>query len=84
MDTDGKVAQLEALLRQGVTKKQLVASGFAESTVRKALKRLEKKGEPVPAVMSRDRLPRKQHPPLPNTLNRLNHGFRLVQTPCNL
>ena len=45
MDTDGKVAQLEALLRQGVTKKQLVASGFAESTVRKAMKRLEQRGE---------------------------------------
>lgn len=48
METDGKLAQIEALLRQGVTKKQLVAAGFAESTVRKALKRLEKKGEPVP------------------------------------
>jgi hypothetical protein len=45
MEMDGKVAQIEALLRQGVTKKQLVASGFSESTVRKAMKRLEIQGE---------------------------------------
>ncbi len=47
MEANGKVTQIEELLRQGVTKKQLVAAGFAESTTRKALKRLEKKGEPV-------------------------------------
>lgn len=45
MDTNGKVSQIEALLRQGITKKQLVAAGFPESTVRKAMKRLEKQGE---------------------------------------
>lgn len=37
---EGKVDQIEELLRQGVTKKQLVAAGFSESTVRKAMKRL--------------------------------------------
>jgi len=47
MEMNGKVAQIEALLRQGVTKKQLVASGFSESTVRKAMKRLERQGEAV-------------------------------------
>jgi hypothetical protein len=48
METEGKLAQIEALLRQGVTKKQLVAAGFSESTVRKAIKQLEREGE-VPA-----------------------------------
>jgi len=41
-----KSSQIEALLRQGVNKKQLVAAGFSESTVRKAVKRLERE---VPA-----------------------------------
>jgi hypothetical protein len=45
MEINGKVDQIEALLRQGVSKKQLVAAGFKESTVRKALKRLERQGE---------------------------------------
>lgn len=45
MEIDGKVDLCEALLLQGVTKKQLVAAGFAESTVRKAGKRLENRGE---------------------------------------
>jgi hypothetical protein len=44
---DGKVDLCEALLRQRVAKKQLVAAGFPESTVRKAMKRLEKQGVDV-------------------------------------
>jgi len=47
MEIDGKVDLCEAMLRQGVTKKQLVAAGFAESTVRKAMKRLQQQGETV-------------------------------------
>jgi hypothetical protein len=42
METNGKVAQIEELLCQGVTKKQLVAARFPESTVHKAMKRLQK------------------------------------------